>query len=226
MELGDGMMSKNVRLLVAAVGLAVLGIGPGVAVADLTPEIRDMVADAGPAGPVIHLRASGALETVHYSPQPGVWIVEMPEASWDDAITSFSNPELGIERAELGHVEEFGKSHSRLTVRLKQPAQLDLAVTPEGMTLRFAMLNFEPWQVPDPGITESVDRPEQQALAELPPVASRAEIEPTARDPKPAPQILSTRPRNAILRMYLMMIPRTLTRTNTMENRTRILRIC
>ena len=186
MELGDGMMSKNVRILVVAVGLAMLGIGPSIAVANPTPEIRDMVADAGSAGPVIHLRATGALETVHYSPQPGVWIVEMPEATWNDAIASFSRPDLGIESAELGHVEEFGKSHSRLTVRLKQPAQLDLAATPDGMALYFALLNLEAWQMPAPVVDaepgEWSGRPEQ-GLAELPPVASKTVVASTVPQP-------------------------------------------
>ena len=88
--------------------------------------IQGMGAEAGPSGPVLRVRATGELETVHYSPQPGVWVVELPEASWDQGAGLIVEPDLGIERAELNHVDEFGKKVSRLTVWLNEPAQLTL----------------------------------------------------------------------------------------------------
>ncbi len=134
--MGDGMMINNVRILVAAAACILLG-GPLLANGPV-PVIQGMGAVAGPAGPVLHLRATGELETVHYSPQPGVWVVELPEASWDEGAGLLVEPDLGIERAELNHVDEFGKRVSRLTVWLDEPAQLTMTRTSNGLELGFA----------------------------------------------------------------------------------------
>jgi type IV pilus assembly protein PilQ len=102
--------------------------------------IRGLTAETGASGTVIHLRATGELETVHYSPQPGVWIVEMSEAGWDEGAATLTAPDLGIERAQLSHVEEFGKRVSRLTVWLVEPARLMLVPVNGGLDLQFASL--------------------------------------------------------------------------------------
>jgi type IV pilus assembly protein PilQ len=131
------MMSKNARFLVmAAIGM-LLGSGLQASAADSIPVLHGMVAEAGSHGPVIHLQGTGKLDTVHYSPQPGVWVVEMPEVEWHNAAGAVSRPELGVERAELSQVEEFGKRISRLTVWLTVPAQLQLVPQPQGLDLIF-----------------------------------------------------------------------------------------
>jgi type IV pilus assembly protein PilQ len=101
------------------------------------PVIQGMGAEAGPSGPVLRVRATGELETVHYSPQPGVWVVELPEASWDQGAGLIVEPDIGIERAELNHVDEFGKQVSRLTVWLNEPAQLSMGRFAGGLELSF-----------------------------------------------------------------------------------------
>jgi type IV pilus assembly protein PilQ len=131
------MIMKNVRSLVVTAALVALGAGAPLLAEESIPVIQGMGAEAGPAGPVLHLRATGELETVHYSPQPGVWVVELPEARWSEPAGRLSEPALGIERAELDHVEEFGKRVSRLTVWLAEPAQLTLGATAAGLTLEF-----------------------------------------------------------------------------------------
>ena len=98
------MMSKNVRILLVAVGLVLLGSVSGVTAAGPVPEVRELLVEAGAEGPVIHLRSTDGMETVHYSPQPGVWVVEMPETSWSDTTAAVSRPELGRDRAELSRV--------------------------------------------------------------------------------------------------------------------------
>jgi type IV pilus secretin PilQ/predicted competence protein len=133
--MGDGMMMKNVRILVAAAACVLLGM-PLLA-EEPVPVIEGMGAEAGPSGPVLHVRATGELETVHYSPQPGVWVVELPEASWDEGAGLIVEPEIGIERAELNHVDEFGKRVSRLTVWLNEPAQLSMSRSAAGLELSF-----------------------------------------------------------------------------------------
>ncbi len=164
-------MSKNVRILLVAVGLVLLGSVSGVTAMNPVPEVRDMLVEAGAEGPVIHLRSTDGLETVHYSPQPGVWVVEMPEISWSDGSAVVHQPDLGIDRAELSRVEEFGKTHSRLTVWLSSPAELNLAGTADGLTLRFSMLDSG-W---DSAVLEAEEVPEPAQLASLPRVVTRSE---------------------------------------------------
>jgi type IV pilus assembly protein PilQ len=133
--MGDGMMMKNVRILVAAAACVLLGM-PLLA-EEPVPVIEGMGAEAGPNGPVLRVRATGELETVHYSPQPGVWVVELPEASWEQGDGLVVEPDIGIERAELNHVDEFGKRVSRLTVWLNEPAQLSMGRSEGELELSF-----------------------------------------------------------------------------------------
>jgi type IV pilus secretin PilQ/predicted competence protein len=139
--MGDGMMMKNVRILVATATCVVLGSGLPLLAAGAIPAVQGLGAEAGSSGPVLHLRTAAELETVYYSPQPGVWVVELPEAEWDQGAGLLIAPELGITRAELDHVEEFGKRVSRLTVWLEEPAQLTLLQGPGGLDLEFSSFN-------------------------------------------------------------------------------------
>ena len=164
-------MSKNVRILLVAVGLVLLGSVSGVTAAGPVPELRELLVEAGAEGPVIHLRSTDGMETVHYSPQPGVWVVEMPETSWSDTTAAVYKPELGIDRAELSRVEEFGKTHSRLTVWLSAPAELNLVGTSDGLTLRFSMLDSKP----EAAVAQVVPASAPAELATLPQVVSRVE---------------------------------------------------
>ncbi len=136
--MGDGMMMKNVRILVATATCVVLGSGLPLLAAGAIPAVQGLGAEAGPSGPILHLRTTAELETVHYSPQPGVWVVELPETDWDQGAGLLLAPELGIARAELNHVEEFGKRVSRLTVWLEEPAQLRLSQVAGGLDLVFS----------------------------------------------------------------------------------------
>jgi type IV pilus assembly protein PilQ len=136
-ELGDGMMNMNVRVLVVAAICMLSGMGfPGTAAASL-PTLHGLTAEAGSSGPVIHLRTDQTLETVHYSPQPGVWVIEMPEVDWEQSVQTLSDTSIGIERAELSEVDEFGRRITRLTVWLGEPSQLRLDTSPGGLDLVF-----------------------------------------------------------------------------------------
>ncbi len=130
-------MNMNVRVLVVAAICMLSGMGfPGTAAASL-PTLHGLTAEAGSTGPVIHLRTDQTLETVHYSPQPGVWVVEMPEVEWGQSVEALSETSLGIERAELSEVDEFGRRITRLTVWLATPSQLRLDTSPDGLDLVF-----------------------------------------------------------------------------------------
>jgi len=192
MKVGDGMMIKNARILVVAAAFFVL-LGSGIADAatSAVPVLEGLATESGSSGPVIRLRTSGDLDTVHYSPQPGVWIVEMPEATWADGNGVVSDPAIGVERAELTHVEEFGKRVTRLTVWLAEPAQLDVERAPGGLELRFQPFQSAPQVAADEVESEPLDvassttpsapaadpvRPENRPA--LPPVVIAADDEP------------------------------------------------
>ncbi|MCP4898750.1 MAG: type IV pilus secretin PilQ [bacterium] len=159
-------MRRNARILVvvAAVSSVLLGTGSLAFAVDSMPSVDRLVATSDGSGPIIHLGASDRLETVYYSPQPGVWVVEMPEATWDSELATLSAPDLGVDRAELVAAEEFGKRISRLTIWLDRPARLDLKTTSEGLELAFI----------DPAT--SVELPTQVNAAEEPPLESPSEV--------------------------------------------------
>jgi len=138
MKVGDAMMARYARTLevVAAVTCALLVAAPTLG-AQAAPVLRGMEAAAGSAGPVIRLEVSGELEIVHYSPQAGVWVVEMADATWEDSLGLLMAPELGVERAELSRLEEFGKQVTRLTVWLAEPGPLELVSRDGGIDLLF-----------------------------------------------------------------------------------------
>jgi type IV pilus assembly protein PilQ len=144
------MMNMNVRVLVVAAICVLLGfLYPGNAAASL-PTLHGLTAEAGSSGPVIHLRTDHALETVHYSPQPGVWVIEMPEADWESSAGTLAEPSLGIERAELSEVDEFGKRVTRLTVWLAEPSQLRLDAASGGLDLVFTAFSSDAGPVTRP----------------------------------------------------------------------------
>jgi len=175
-ELGDGMMNMNVRVLVVAAICVLLGfIYPGNAAASL-PTLHGLTAEAGSSGPVIHLRTDHALETVHYSPQPGVWVIEMPEVEWERSTGTLVDPSIGIERAELSEVDEFGKRVTRLTVWLEEPSQLRLDTASGGLDLVFTSFTAgsDPAPRPKPEPVVAVVAPVEPA-----PPTGEATISPT-----------------------------------------------
>ncbi len=194
--MGDEMMVKNARILlvVAVVIVAAAGFFPGPASAGQTPRITALQAEAGPGGPVVHVTVAGVLDTVHYSPQPGVWIVEMPEAAWDPAASAVAAPALGINRAELASAEEFGgRKVTRLTVWLDRPAQADLATVSGGFELRFKFFggDGEPAMVASSGSAQ-VD--ENVTKTSVPPTAAQ----PVASEPVEPPEFASSHAKKPI----------------------------
>ncbi len=195
--MGDEMMVKNARiLLVVAVALvAVAGFFPGPASAGPAPRISALQAEAGAEGPVVHLAVSGTLDTVHYSPQPGVWIVEMPDVAWEPSARTTAAPALGITRAELSSAEEFGgRKVTRLTVWLDKPAQADLATVSDGLELRFKFFGADTGTPAKPvgGAKVSLKTPSGIAVPPPQPVVS----EPAA-DPEPSPATRDAAPKAA-----------------------------
>ncbi|NOZ94473.1 MAG: type IV pilus secretin PilQ [Acidobacteria bacterium] len=199
--MGDEMMVKNARiLLVVAVALvAAAGFFPGPASAGPAPRISALQAEAGAEGPVVHLAVSGSLDTVHYSPQPGVWIVEMPDVAWEPSARAAAAPALGITRAELSSAEEFGgRKVTRLTVWLDKPAQADLATVPDGLELRFKFFGADTGAPAQPvaGAKPSLKTPSGVAVPPPQPVVPEPVSEPVA-DAEPSPATADAAPKAA-----------------------------
>jgi type IV pilus assembly protein PilQ len=88
----------------------------------------------------------------------------MPEATWQEGDGLLADPDLGIERAELSRVEEFGKRLSRLTIWLAAPAQLQLTPRADGLELEFVSFAGRPApvvaSVPEPEVPAAEDEAE------------------------------------------------------------------
>jgi len=184
--MGDEMMVKNARILlvVAVVMVTAAGFFPGPASAGPTPRITALEAEAGPGGPVVRVSVATVPDTVHYSPQPGVWIVEMPQVPWDPSASSIAAPELGIDRAELSSAEEFGGHKvTRLTVWLNRPSQAELRTVGGGFELHFKFLG---------GAAEAVvaGDPDTAPASTAGPMAADtpATVDPAPAVPVPAPE--------------------------------------
>jgi type IV pilus assembly protein PilQ len=131
------MMNTNVRILVVAAAVCgLLGAALPLAAADTPAALGRMTATSGSDGVTLRMPTDSAMDVVHYSPQPGVWVVEMPEAQWSGEHADAAWPELGIDSARLEHVDEFGKRVSRLTLRLSEPATLTATSTSSALELR------------------------------------------------------------------------------------------
>lgn len=179
----------RVLVLVAAACLA-LGAANGLAAPQGgAASLSALAAAPGAAGPVLHVRTTGRLETVAYTPQPGVWLVEMPEEALAEPLAPVSAPDLGIERAEVAQVEEFGKRLTRLSVWLARPMAMDLQERQDGFDLVFN----DPAAQPASPASEAVSPPEaspQPAGAETP--AHAVSVEPVETVPAPAREALSS----------------------------------
>ena len=187
-------MIKNVRIPVVMAICVLLGPGlPGWA-ADPVTVIHGLAAEAAESGALIHLDATGELDTVHYSPQPGVWIVEMPAASWMEDAARLSAPELGIERAELSDVEEFGKRVTRLTVWLEEPTDMALVKVASGLDLRFGSPAARSSEQPVAVAQAPAEPPAADNLVRrLPTVTAAAEPRPAAAPSRSLRSVVAAR---------------------------------
>jgi len=123
-------------LAAAVAAAAPWGVAPPAAAG--TASIRALSVEPGPEGPVLHVATTGPIEVVHYSPQPGVWVVEAPASAYAGGVPSVASPDLGIRRAEVALAEEYGKALTRLTVWLERPAAAELREREGGFDLVFA----------------------------------------------------------------------------------------
>jgi len=139
--------AAGLRALSCAVAIAVLAVLPGGApslAAGGPATIRALSVEPGATGPVLHVATTGRLDVVHYSPQPGVWVVEAPADAFAGDVPAVSAPDAGVRRAEVTLAEEYGKALTRLTVWLERPATAELVERDDGFDLVFAAPDAPP----------------------------------------------------------------------------------
>jgi len=131
------MMATGTRSLIAVVAL-------GASAALLLP-----VAAAGQAGvsvlgmawtptptPALVISASGPLTFTKTQPEPGVTIVEFPDAMLAKPFTPVEEPASGLRRAVLSPVDEGGKQSVRLRIEADPGALVAVTGLPSGIEVR------------------------------------------------------------------------------------------
>ena len=130
-------MATGTRSLIAVVAL-------GASAALLLP-----VAAAGQAGvsvlgmawtptptPALVISASGPLTFTKTQPEPGVTIVEFPDAMLAKPFTPVEEPASGLRRAVLSPVDEGGKQSVRLRIEADPGATVAVTGLPSGIEVR------------------------------------------------------------------------------------------
>ena len=133
------MMAKASRSLMAVVAAGVLAglLLPCLASGQEAVSILGMAWTPKPA-PALVISASGPLTFTKAQPEPGVLIVEFPEAALAKPLDPVAEPSSGLTSATLATVDEGGKRFARLRVEAAASASLAVASLPSGLEIRFA----------------------------------------------------------------------------------------
>ncbi len=133
------MMAKATRSLMAVVAVGVLAglLLPGFAAGQEAVSILGMAWTPKPA-PALVISASGPLTFTKAQPEPGVLIVEFPEAALAKPLDTVAEPAAGLRLASLSAVDEGGKRWARLRVEADPAAGLTVASLPSGIEVRIA----------------------------------------------------------------------------------------
>jgi len=133
------MMATGTRSLTAAAAVGVLAflVLPGVAVGQPAVSILGMAWTTTPA-PALVISASGPLTFTKAQPEPGVTVVEFPEAILAKPLTAVEEPAAGLRRATIQSVDEGGRQWARLRVECDPAAGVTVAALPSGVEVRVA----------------------------------------------------------------------------------------
>ncbi len=133
------MMATAKRSLMAVVAVGVLAslVCPGLAFGQEAVSILGMAWTPKPA-PALVISASGPLTFTKAQPEPGVTILEFPEAVLARPMTGVEEPAAGLTRATLAAVTEGDKHWARLRIESDPAARLTVAALPSGVEVRIA----------------------------------------------------------------------------------------
>ncbi len=133
------MMAKAKRSLMAVVAAGVLAslVCPGFAAGQDAVSILGMAWTPKPA-PALVISASGPLTFTKAQPEPGVTILEFPEAVLARPMPGVEQPAAGLTRATLAAVDEGDKHWARLRIESDPLARITVAALPSGVEVRIA----------------------------------------------------------------------------------------
>ncbi len=133
------MMATAKRSLMAVVAAGVLAslVCPGFAAGQDAVSILGMAWTPKPA-PALVISASGPLTFTKAQPEPGVTILEFPEAVLARPMAGVEQPAAGLTRATLAAVDEGDKHWARLRIESDPAARVTVAALPSGVELRIA----------------------------------------------------------------------------------------
>ncbi|MGD1149304.1 MAG: type IV pilus secretin PilQ [Thermoanaerobaculaceae bacterium] len=133
------MKATATRSLIAVVAMGVLTglLLPGVVAGQEAVSILGMAWTPKPA-PALVISASGPLTFTKAQPEPGVLIVEFPEAALAKPLPAVEEPAAGLRRASVSAVEEGGKHWVRLRVEIDMNASVSVSALPSGIEVRVA----------------------------------------------------------------------------------------
>jgi type IV pilus secretin PilQ/predicted competence protein len=131
------MMATGTRSLTAVVAVGVLAVLllPAVAVGQAAVSIVGMAWTSTPA-PALVVSASGPLTFTKAQPQPGVTVIEFPEAILAKPLADVEEPTAGLQRATLQAVDEGGKQWARLRIEADPGAAVAVSGLPSGIEVR------------------------------------------------------------------------------------------
>jgi type IV pilus assembly protein PilQ len=133
------MMATAKRSLMAVVAAGVVAslVCPGFAAGQEAVSILGMAWTPKPA-PALVISASGPLTFTKAQPEPGVTILEFPEAILARPMTGVEQPAAGLVRATLAAVDGGDKHWARLRIESDPAARLTVAALPSGVEVRIA----------------------------------------------------------------------------------------
>ncbi len=133
------MMATAKRSLIAVVAVGVLAslVCPGFAAGQDAVSILGMAWTPKPA-PALVISASGPLTFTKAQPEPGVTVLEFPEAVLARPMAEVAEPGAGLVRATLAAVDEGDKHWARLRIESDPLARLTVAALPSGVEVRIA----------------------------------------------------------------------------------------
>jgi len=131
------MMATVTRSFIAVVAVGVLAalLVPAVATGQAAVSILGMAWTPAPA-PALVISASGPLTFTKAQPEPGLLLLEFPEAILANPLPAVDEPTAGLRSATLSTVDEGGRQWARLRVETDPSARVTVAGLPSGVEVR------------------------------------------------------------------------------------------
>jgi len=131
------MMATGTRSFIAVVAVGVLAalLVPAVATGQAAVSILGMAWTPAPA-PALVISASGPLTFTKAQPEPGLLLLEFPEAILAKPLPAVDEPTAGLRSATLSTVNEGGRQWARLRVETDPSVRVTVAGLPSGVEVR------------------------------------------------------------------------------------------